>query len=349
MLNFENVFIDESWMVKVSAIAALTLILSIIVKFSLKHAEKLTDKTKTIWDDAVFKAAERPVFYLIWLIAFKLIFDVVSLEFNDKIFIEANLALKVIIIACISWFLIRLINFIAIDYARRDIAADHTTIDAISKVLKLVVIILSALIMVQNFGFNISGVLAAGGIGGLVIGFAAKDMLANFFGGFTIYLDRPFGVGDWIRCRENDVEGIVEYIGWRHTRVRAFNKNAIYVPNAIFTTIVVENPSRMTNRRLKEVIGLRYCDMAKVGQVCDQVREMVRNHDGIDPSQDILVTLDGFGASSVDLLLNCFTKTVDRGEFCGVKQDIMLKIADIIASNGADIAFPTRTLYLQKD
>ena len=114
---------------------------------------------------------------------------------------------------------------------------DYTTVDALSKLGRFSVVIIAALVILQTLGFSISGVLAFGGIGGIAMGFAAKDMLANFFGGLTIYLDRPFTVGEWIRSPDKAIEGTVEYIGWRHTRVRAFNKNPIYVPNALFTTI----------------------------------------------------------------------------------------------------------------
>ena len=102
----------------------------------------------------------------------------------------------------------------------------------------------------QALGYSISGVLAFGGIGGIAVGFAAKDLLANFFGGLMIYLDRPFSVGDWIRSPDKNIEGTVEEIGWRLTRIRTFDKRPLYVPNSTFTQISVENPSRMLNRRI---------------------------------------------------------------------------------------------------
>lgn len=140
----------------------------------------------------------------------------------------------VIVINIGAYYLLRHIEKIA---ARTASAWDDALIKAIRKPLTLIL------------GFSLSGVLAFGGIGGIAVGFAAKDMLANFFGGLAIYLDRPFIVGEWIRSPDHEIEGTVEHIGWRQTRVRAFNKNPIYVPNSLFSTIVVETPTRTRSSR----------------------------------------------------------------------------------------------------
>jgi len=223
---------------------------------------------------------------------------------------------------------------------------DATTLDALTKLARLVVMVFAVLIIVQTLGFSISALLTAGGIGGIAIGFAAKDLLANFFGGLTIYLDRPFSVGDWIRSPDKDIEGTVEYISWRHTRIRAFNKNPIYVPNALFTQIVVENPSRMTNRRIKTTIGIRYDDMQKMRKVVDGIRTMLTEHPDIDHKQTLIVNFNNFSESSVDIMIYTFTKTVNWVQFHKVKEDVYLMIADIVSDNGAEMAFPTQTLHL---
>lgn len=189
--------------------------------------------------------------------------------------------------------------------------------------------------------------LAFGGIGGIAVGFAAKDMLANFFGGLTIYLDRPFIVGEWIRSPDHQIEGTVEYIGWRHTRVRAFNKNPIYVPNALFTTIVVENPTRMTNRRIKETIGIRYADLDKMAAIVAEVKAMLQAHPEIDTGATLIVNFNEFAASSLNFFIYTFTKTVEWVHYHEAKQDILLKIAAIIGAHGAEIAFPTRSLHIE--
>jgi MscS family membrane protein len=129
--------------------------------------------------------------------------------------------------------------------------------------------------------------------------------------------------------------------------VRAFNKNPIYVPNALFTTIVVENPTRMTNRRIKETIGIRYADLDKLPAIVADVKAMLQAHPEIDTDATLIVSFNQFGASSLDFFIYTFTRTVEWVHYHEVKQDVLLKIAAIIRAHGAEIAFPTRTLYIE--
>ena len=149
-------------------------------------------------------------------------------------------------------------------------------------------IITALLIAMQLLGYSVSGLLAFGGIGGIAVGFAAKDLLANFFGGLMIYLDRPFSVGDWIRSPDKEIEGTVEDVGWRLTRIRTFDKRPLYIPNSVFASISVENPSRMTNRRIYETVGIRYCDMDSMNNIVQQVTQMLKDHDAIDNNQTMI-------------------------------------------------------------
>lgn len=190
------------------------------------------------------------------------------------------------------------------------------------------------------------GVLAFGGIGGIAVGFAAKDLLANFFGGLMVYLDRPFAVGDWVRSPDQEIEGTVEEIGWRLTRIRTFDKRPLYVPNSVFTQITVENPSRMSHRRIYETIGVRYDDLAKVAPIVEDIRAMLRSHPEIQQDQTMIVNFNQFNASCLDIMVYTFTRTTAWVHFHAVKQDVLLRIADIIAAHGAEIAVPTRTLHL---
>ena len=174
-----------------------------------------------------------------------------------------------------AWFAVRFIriaegNFIADKQAKGEIF-DRATLDAAVKLLRLSVVITAFLVALQTLGFSISGVLAFGGIGGIAVGFAAKDLLANFFGGLMIHLDRPFAIGDWVRSPDRAIEGTVERIGWRQTLIRKFDTRPLYVPNSAFANITVENPSRMSNRRIYETIGIRYEDAGAMGAVVAEV------------------------------------------------------------------------------
>jgi MscS family membrane protein len=207
-------------------------------------------------------------------------------------------------------------------------------------------VVSSILILMQLFGLSVSGVLAFGGVGGIAFAFAAKDMLANFFGGLMIYMDRQFGVGDWIRSPDKDIEGTVEHIGWRVTRIRTFDNRPLYVPNSTFANIAVENPSRMRNRRFYETFGLRYADRAQADVIVADIKAMLLAHPEIDTEQTLMVNVNQFNQHSVDFFVYCFTKTTVWTEFHIIKQELLQTIAGIVEQHGAEFAFPTQTLFV---
>jgi MscS family membrane protein len=221
---------------------------------------------------------------------------------------------------------------------------DPTTLIALAKLLRLSVVISSALVALPTLGIEIGALLAFGGVGGIAVGFAAQDLLSNFFGGLMIYLDRPFAIGDWVRSPDREIEGTVESIGWRLTVIRTFDKRPLYVPNSVFTKLALENPSRMTNRRIRETIGIRYQDSERMEGIIDSVKAMLTTHEDIDAEQTLIVNFNAYNSSSLDFFIYCFTKTTNWIRFHEVKQDVLLKIVEIVHTNGADFAFPTTTL-----
>lgn len=328
---------------EVILITSLSLVAWIIWRIVLGRLEAIAEKTKVKWDNAVLQGIRSPISTLIWCwpatVSLGLILDETITHTLDWL-VTLKLILVIFIVA---WALYRIIsNFEAQVLANPD--RDPTTVQAISKVARLVVIIIGVLTVMQTLGLSLSGLLTFGGVGGLIAGLAAKDLLSNFFGGMMIYFDRPFKVGDWIRSPDRTIEGTVERIGWRMTMIRTFDKRPLYVPNSVFSSIVVENPSRMTNRRIYETIGLRYQDSAKMDKIIEDVQAMLKEHPEIDSTQTLIVNFNAFGKSSLDFFVYTFTKTVNWVRFHEVKQDVMLKIINIIHENQADIAFPTQTL-----
>ena len=188
-------------------------------------------------------------------------------------------------------------------------AVDKTLVYGLGKLLRGTIAITTALIILQNLGINIGGLLAFGGVGGIAIGLAAQDIFKNVFGGFTIYFDRPFAVGDWIRSPDREIEGKVEHIGWRVTAIRTFNKRLLYVPNSVFTTIALENPSRMSHRRIYEYIGVRYDDISLLPKILDEVKVYLKQNRDIDQSETLMVNLDEFADSSVNFFIYTMTRT----------------------------------------
>ncbi|MBT0963988.1 mechanosensitive ion channel family protein [Denitromonas iodatirespirans] len=325
-------------------------IANFVISRVLKRLIAGARKTAVLWDDAALEALERPLRLLLWLVGIAFAADMVGQHTDAPIFDAVDPVRKIGVIALIAWALTRLIaNTEQAIIARGETLgkpADISTVSAIGKLLRVTVIITTVLIALQSLGFSISGVLAFGGVGGIAVGFAAKDLLANFFGALMVYLDRPFSIGDWIRSPDKDIEGTVEEIGWRLTRIRRFDKRPLYVPNAIFTQISVENPSRMTHRRIYETLGIRYDDLDKMQAITDDVRQMLIDHPDIASEQTMIVHFNAFNASSLDFFVYTFTHTTQWVEFHRVKQDVLLQVARIIEEHGAQIAFPTRTLHL---
>ncbi|MCK4704097.1 MAG: mechanosensitive ion channel family protein, partial [Gammaproteobacteria bacterium] len=326
LLNFVQ---SNNWIVQVFLIVFVSLTLSFIAQRAIKKVEIKLQKTKNPWDDLLTQSLQKPVAWLIWLLGLSFAADVVHGQSGATIFEAVGPVRDIGVILILTLFLLNLIRgtqkiliTLESDSGERDF--DEHTVDAISKLIRISIIITSALVMLQTLGFSISGVLAFGGIGGIAIGFAAKDLLSNFFGGLMIYMDRPFKVGDWIRSNDRDIEGTVEHIGWRLTRIRTFDKRPLYVPNSIFATISVENPSRMTNRRIYETIGIRYEDSSKMDVIVKDVKQMLLDHPEIDTQATMIVNFVSFSASSIDFFVYTFTKTTDWILFHEIKQDVLL-------------------------
>jgi len=338
-----------TWVVQVFVIVFAALLFNFFVSLFMRKLARKVQQSTNPWDDAFVHAAQRPLQVLIWVIGILFAADIVAAKTEAEIFKAIDPIRNVSIILVLTWFLIRFVKefekaFIKKRTVKGD-SVDVTTANALVKLVNASIFITAALVMLQTLGFSISGILAFGGIGGIAVGFAAKDLLSNFFGGLMIYLDRPFKVGDWICSPDKDIEGTVEEIGWRQTRIRTFSKRPLYVPNSIFANIVVENPSRMSHRRIYETIGIRYNDIYVMDSIVNEVKQMLIQHDEIDKKQTMIVNFNQFSESSVDFFVYTFTKTTNWIRFHEVKQDVLLKISAIVEKHHASIAFPTHVLH----
>lgn len=334
---------DYAWVVDIFLIVFATLLVDFMLKALLRMAHRKLSRTKTVWDDVLIHAVRSPLSVFVWVIGGTFILETLNIE---RIATFRELGLVVVI----CWTLVRFIKQVEERVLRNGEKLgkkiDRTTADAMAQLLRLSVLITGTLVGLQTIGVNISAILAFGGIGGIAIGFAAKDLLSNFFGGMMIYLDRPFAVGDWIRSSDRNIEGTVEKIGWRLTIIRTFDKRPLYVPNSVFATIAVENPSRMSHRRIYETIGIRYDDVGKLEAIITDVKDMLCNHPDIEQNQTMIVNFNTFAPSSLDFFVYTFTKTTDWIEFHKIKQDVLLRINTIISGHNAEIAFPTSTVHL---
>ena len=345
----------KPWILVIFLVVLAALLLDFLQRRLSKRLRAVVKETANTWDDAVFGAAVRPVSLVIWVLGISIaagmmpMFDVSSELGREWL----NIGRELGILCAIAWFLYGFVKNVENNVIQRShdgkSKADHTTVRALGRVFRVTVLVTASLAALDTLNFNIAGLLAAGGIGGLAIGLAAKDLLANFFGGVTVFIDRPFSIGDWILMKDQGIEGVVEDIGWRQTIIRKFDKRPVYVPNSYFTTAAVENPSRMTHRRIYETVGLRYDDIAVVDAITREVREMLLEHPEIDKGQTLMVNFNAFADSSLDFFIYCLTHTTVWTKYHEIKQDVLLKTSEIIERNGASIAFPTRTLHVASE
>ncbi len=337
------------WWLEIFAIVLAALILGYVLNKIILLLQKKVKNTRSVWDDALLEACRKPLVWMVWIVGINFAAGIVARLLDSPWGDLVEPINRLAVVFLLALFLVNLVQRAERNLTHSEYVAepmDPTTVHAIGKLVRIAVVITATLIALQTMGYSVSGVLAFGGIGGLALGFAAKDLLANFFGGLTIYMDRPFAVGEWIRSPDKEIEGTVEDIGWRLTRIRTFDKRPLYIPNSVFTNIAVENPSRMWNRRVRETIGVRYQDVAQMRSIVAQVKAMLETHADIDTQQILMVNFDQFGPSSLDFFIYAFTRTTDWQQFHEIKQELLLKVADIIAEHGAEIAFPTSTVYL---
>src|SRR5690606_34257097 len=212
----------------------------------------------------------------------------------------------------------------------------------ISRAIRIVIVAVFFTIIAQVFGYEISGFVAGLGIGGLAISLAAKDALANFFGGIVIITEKPFNIGDWILTPS--VEGTVEDINFRSTKVRTFAQALVTVPNSTLANENITNWSKMGKRQVQFELGVTFDTPRETLQrTIQRIEEMLQNHPGIHP-ETIFVKFDHYGTNSLNLFFYFFTKTTDWEEYLNIKQEVNFEIMEILEDEGVAIAYPTRTL-----
>jgi MscS family membrane protein len=331
------------------------LIAALVVKRILAHMFNrfllpIAQKSRTKYDDLFLDGVRKPAEFLVLIGGLFVILHILQLP-SEPTDIDgfAHALLKVLITFDIAWLLFNMAALFDI-YLERWVAHTESTLDDqmlpfLRKSLRAFIVFIAILMVIQNLGYSISGLLASLGIGGLAIALAAKDTLSNIFGSLMIILDRPFHIGDWIKA--GDMEGTVEEVGFRSTKIRTFAETLITVPNNKIADMPLDNFSRMTKRRIKLNIGVTYeTTPTQMRTAVENIRNLLRTHPAID-QKFMLVHFTDFGESSLDILIYCFTTTTVWGQYLEAREDINLKIMDILEQLGVGIAFPSRSVYLQ--
>ncbi len=258
-----------------------------------------------------------------------------------------NNIVRSLVIIFIAWCLLRLIDYISQfpDEIKNRFNLDKILIPFLRNTIRFIIIALAIVVIAQEWDYNVNGFIAGLGLGGLAFALAAQNMLANLFGGMVIITEKPFSLGDWIETPS--VEGSVEEITFRSTRVRTYDHKLITVPNSTLANEPITNHARIDQRRMTFHLRVTYSTTAERMQECmDKLSKMLREHPDIH--DDVKVYFDKFGDSSLDILVDCFAKTSAYFDWLDIKSRVNLEIMKLLADEGVSIAFPSRSVYVEK-
>jgi len=356
MLGLEQltVWVDEAtarWILAFLLLCVTFLAHRYVIRVLHKLTQQLAEKTQTILDDTLLKAAEQPLSWLILLLGIWGSITILSPP-SDILPILAIIERigRGVSIMLLGWFLWRLIDGLSVYAAARsaktDSVLDDQLVPFVGKTLKLFLCITGVLVVAQNMGYSVSGLIASMGIGGIAIAMAAKDTIANLFGSVMLLVDRPFSVGDWIKTSE--FEGVVEEIGFRSTRIRTFAKTLVNVPNSLLANMVIDNIDARSKRRIKMRIGITYTTSTeKMQQAIVGIEQILKEHQGVD-QEFSLVKFDNFEDSALSIFLYYFSKDKDWTAYLQVRQEVNMLIMQLLQSLDLEFAFPSQTLYIEQ-
>ncbi len=359
--NMVNDFLEQLGLTSVQAVLANTVVRAVIgalliyivfliVDKVVKRCifpwlENLTRKSGNEFDDKLVAAFFKPMEWFILLtgVFFALRYLPLSIS-ADNIILDIYRSL---VIGLVAWGFYALAagESVLSREIKEKFKVDDILISFFSKVVRFIVLALAIVIIAQEWGYNVNGFVAGLGLGGLAFALAAQDVLANVFGGIVIIMEKPFSIGDWIATPS--VEGLVEDINFRSTRVRAFEQSLVTVPNSTLAKEPITNYTRMGKRRIRFHLGVTYdTPRLKLQQCVDQLREMLESHPEVHPER-ILVYFEQFNDSSLDIFIYFFTNTTVWEEFLAVRQDINFKIMEILEELEVAVAFPSHSIYFE--
>ncbi len=333
------------WQLLISALIFLfaLLVRGIFTGFIFYMILRFTRKTKTDLDRAALLAFEGPV--KVFFIAVGLYLALFYLPLPPAIIAFVSNMFRSAVIILLAWGFYNLAGGEAYLEVSGKMKLDQSLSIFASKALRAVIIALSVVIIAQEWGYDVSGLVAGLGLGGLAISLAAKDAVANLFGGVIIIMDKPFTCGDWILTPS--VEGTVEEMSLRSTRVRTFANALVTVPNAALANEAITNWTRMQKRRVSFHLGVTYTTPRQKLQNCvNRIKDLLENHPEVHPDL-IMVRFDQFAGSSLDIFIYFFTHTKVWTEFLAVKEEINFKIMEILEDEGVSVAFPSRSIYFE--
>ena len=363
MTAFGN-HVAEAWQtvvfgVSVGAVVTATLVLlaflalrHVFFRFVVSSLRTVTRKTESELDDLLLHAVEKPLEFGFVVVGFYMAGQIIPL--SESAAATLDTFTRSLIALTLFWVLFRSIDPLS-SFMDRGIAilGSSSMRDTMKgffvKLAKFIVICLGIAAVFQEWGFNVAALLGSLGLIGMAVALGAREFIANLFAGLTIFLDRMFEKGNWIRTP--DVDGIVEDIGFRATKVRQFDKALVNIPNSRLAGEALINFSRMTNRRIYWIIGVEYrTTQDQLRMIVRDILDYLKSHQDFetDPARTkTFVFVDAFDASSINIMLYCFTKTTNWGEWLACKERLAYRVKDIVEGHGAAFAFPSTSLYVE--
>lgn len=351
MLFLETVYFGNTmlqYIIALSIIAASIIAGKIVYWIIANFVKVFTAKTKTMLDDILIEALQGPLLFFIFYISYNYAYKTLSFpEATMQVFVNISYILLAI---NVSWLIMNIVDAIIREYFQRIAAKTKTELDdqllpILRTLVKVIIVAIAIISILDNMGFDIASLLAGLGIGGLAFALAAQDTLKNLFGGFTVFGDKPFKVGDRIKVG-TEIDGYVREIGVRSTKVETFDGTKIVVPNSKIVDSVLENVSAEKARRIRMVIGVEYGTTSKqLKKAIEIIKDVIlKNEDTDDKS---IVTFNEFGDSSLNIQVIYWIKNLSN--ILMAKHNVNTAIKERFDKAGINFAFPSRTLYIRKE
>ena len=346
---FLNIFLDipiGNFLTAFISLFFFLMLRKLFAKLVITVLQPLTKQTKTFYDDRILSALKGPIAFVFVIIGVRLFF---SLLFLETEFI--GLLIDAMIVYNVFWALFSLIHALrgAVYHftERFNPELSHEMGNFLLTIIRGIILAVGLGSILQVWGINVAGLVAGLGIGGLAFALAAKDTAANLFGSIALLLDKSIRIGEWIKI--DGVEGVVEDIGMRTTKIRSFKKSLITLPNQMLANSPIENFSRRGIRRIKMNIGLTYdASSQQIEKVIMDIKTMLRNHKGIAQNETMMVNFTSFDDSSLGILIYTFSKTSNWERYLAIKEEVNLNIMKIVEDNNVAFAFPSQSLYIEK-
>lgn len=323
------------------------IILRKVFEFILdNYIRRITQKTKFTWDDDLLDSVERPAGFIFLMVYFLVTYTNLQLSVSVNFYLSS--IFEIGISFGVVWLFYNLSDvfskYLAVVTSKTDNTLDDQLVPLIRKTLRFFIIVMGVILILQNNGYNVASLIAGLGIGGLAVALAAKDTLANFFGSITIFADKPFRIGDWIKV--GDVEGTVEEVGFRTTRIRTFYNSLVSVPNSIIATTDIDNYGMRQYRRLKTVLNLTYSTTPEQMEAfVEGLKAIVKSNKHF--RQDFYeIHFNSFGAHSLDVLVYVFFDVPDWSTELQQRHNFLLEVLRLAKEVGVEFAFPTQTLHV---